>query len=56
MLSQYTDKAEVAWVGEVWTKSYDELADSGPERFHLFDALVVSKEKKEPPKVSRSGL
>ena len=48
------DKAEIAWVMQVQEKSYEELADSGEERFATMDALLVmALEKIIPPDLNR---
>ena len=41
MLSQCTDKAKISWLNEVWKKTYEELADSGEDRIHSFESLIV---------------
>ena len=51
MLSQFTDKAEVVWINEVWKKTFEELADSGEARFHLFDSLIVVKLETKLPRL-----
>ena len=34
-------KKEVAWFNECETKTFEELADSGEERFHYLDTLLT---------------
>ena len=51
-VSQYTDQREVAWVAEVWERSYDELGDPGESRFALMDNLIVIGLETMLPKTS----
>ena len=39
--SVYNDRAEIAWFNEIDTKSFDELADLGGERFARPDAMMA---------------
>ena len=48
------DMAEVGWLMEATVKSYEELGDSGEERFTTMDALLVmALEKIIPPELNR---
>ena len=49
MLSQYSDKGEIAWIDEVYSKTFEELADSGEERYPHFDRFLVEKLEKILP-------
>ena len=35
------DRKEVQWFNEIEGKSYDELSDSGAERYHRLDSLLA---------------
>ncbi len=48
-VSQYADRNEIAWINEVWDKSYEELADSGETRYAFMDPLIVMKLEKMLP-------
>ena len=52
--SQYGDRKEVGWLLEVYEKSFDELGDSGEDRFaHIDGLLAQSAEKILPPDLWR---
>ena len=38
-VSQYRDMREIFWINEVWDKTFEELGDSGEDRFHDLDKL-----------------
>ena len=50
ILSQFSDRGEITWIDEVWTRSLEELADSGEERYSHFDRFLVDKIEKILPK------
>ena len=45
-LSRYSDQCEIAWVMEVWDKSYEELADTGEQRFSWMDMQISQESDK----------
>ena len=47
--SHFTDRAEIKWLGESLTKSYEELEDSGEARFSHLDALLSQSLEKILP-------
>jgi hypothetical protein len=49
-VSQYDDKAEIAWLKEVYDKTFEELADSGAKRYVHFDSLLISGLEERLPK------
>ena len=54
IVSQYTDQAEIPWLKEVNTKTFDELAEPGENRFRYLDALLIpGLEKKLPTDLAR---
>jgi len=47
--SQFYDKAEIAWLNDVPKKTFEELADSGEDRFSHLDALLAMALEKVLP-------
>ena len=44
------DRKEVQWLNETEGKTFEQLSDSGEERFHHLDALLAEALMKVPPK------
>ncbi len=52
--SAYTDRAEIQWLNEIHSKSFDELGDSGESRYaHLDGLLAIALESKLPSDIKR---
>ena len=52
--SQFGDKLEIAWIKEVFNKTFEELADPGLQRFRAMDSVLIPElEKKLPPALHR---
>jgi hypothetical protein len=49
-VSRYGDKGEIAWLKEVYDKSFEELANSGATRYVHMDSLMISKLEERSPK------
>ena len=53
-ISQYYDRAEVKWLNESTKKTFEELKDSGEDRYVYLDALLaIALEKVLPPGLYR---
>jgi hypothetical protein len=49
-VSQYDDKGEIAWLKEIYNKTFEELADSGAKRYVHLDSLLISRLEERLPK------